>query len=223
MASARYQTNRFKVFAENEQAVIEAVNAGLRSDEGVASVVTRPCEIVEDQPELAECFVTGPGKPRYETEGVAAGILKMTGNMDAFYKAIQPLLAEREAMLFVSYRDEDNHLNIDGATVTADSIDKINFMQELIRIAADKTGDEHWSTDFHAIEIQTEETNEEPPADPVEENSTETGEDGAEDELVSSESAGEEEVQDESGSIEEKDNENVGESSEGDVSNSSDE
>ena len=191
MASARYQTNRFKVALENADAVIEAVNAGLCSDEGTASVITRPCEVVEDQPALAECFVTGPGKPRYETEGVAAGILKMTGNMDAFYKAIQPLLAPGEAMVFVSYRDEGNHLNIDGATVTSDSLDKLNFMQELIRIAADKTGDEHWSTDFHAIEIGAGDVEAEPveeqTEEPVEESTAEAGEDVAETEQPASE------------------------------------
>lgn len=97
--------------------------------------------------------VSGTGKLQFNAETVSAGMLKLTGNLPAFYKELSPMIDSNDAMILtMTTVAEDGWLAAKSVVVTKTSMEEFDLVGTAIKTASKMLNNDRYTTDTHKFE-----------------------------------------------------------------------
>lgn len=145
-----FNSNRFETKdPENMRKILAALTA-----DNINITESNENRAGEGEPEniIYIFHICGTGELKYPKEGIASGLLTMTGNLPAFYDELKQLLCEKTAAIITTIKvDDDGWLAGRSAVMTCDNVEYIDLVGDSILKAANMLGVERYTTDTHAI------------------------------------------------------------------------
>ena len=150
-----FNTNRFSVKRENEQE-FDMLLMRLSASDGSLIEIQKNVRISDiDDENIDELLyhLNGTGKLQFDADNVSQGMLKLTGNLSAFYRAVSPLIDSNDAMILsMTSIADDGWIAAKSAVVTSVGVEEIDLVGNAIATAASLLENEKYATDTHKFE-----------------------------------------------------------------------